>query len=163
LTQKPKSYSPPSMTHAVLAQPAYNGSQPGYDEHGQYQAYSPGASQHSYSPEMPASPVQRYSQPSVDGRGMSPGVPASPVPRPYGAPPQLGQYPPGYFHKIYVGRLGCVDCCWGFERLACLDIVKMFDWVRNQTYEFNVMLLLSFSLSNSFCYSSGNTLYIAFR
>jgi hypothetical protein len=90
--QKPDLHSTPSTTHAVLAQPA---------AYGQYQAYSPGGEHHTYSPEMPASPVQRNSQP------VSPGMTASPGPRPYGAPPlhdmypptQTGGdgYPPGYF------------------------------------------------------------------
>jgi hypothetical protein len=81
LHQKPDVHSTPSTTHADLAQPA----QPAY---GQYQAYSPRGEHHAYSPEMPASPVQRHSQP------VSPGLTAEPGPRPYGAPPLHGQYPP---------------------------------------------------------------------
>jgi hypothetical protein len=104
MQQKPELHSTPSMTHTAPAQPAYGeqgGIQPVYNEQGQYQAYRPGGGHHIYSPEMPASPVQRHSQP------VSPGVTASPGPRPYGAPPQHGVYsssqqegdgyPPGYF------------------------------------------------------------------
>jgi hypothetical protein len=95
--QKPELHSTPSTTHASLAQPVYGV----HGDRWQYQAYSPGGGLHTYSPEMPASPVPRHSLPEVDGRGMSPGS------RSYGAPPQLGQYspsqlgsdgyPPGYF------------------------------------------------------------------
>jgi hypothetical protein len=76
--QKPELHSTPSTPHAVLAQPAY----------GRYHAYSPGGEHHTYSPEMPASPVQRNSQ------LVSPGLTAESGPKPYGAPPLYDMYPP---------------------------------------------------------------------